>query len=76
MTKLGGACVVAGILELANQIRLLIMFTCVVGILTLSSCMFNVHLDEVKKCSTMPHCSWTPMAKVSLFLPGSTSLSF
>ena len=48
MTKLGGACVVAGILELANQIRLLIMFTCVVGILTSSSCTLNVHLDSEK----------------------------
>ena len=63
MNKLGGACVIAGILELANQIRLLIMFTYVVGILT---SMLNVHLDKVNKCSKMPHCSWTPMAKVSL----------
>ena len=49
MTKLGGACVVAGIPELANQIRLLIMFTCVVGILTSGSCTLDVHFASVRK---------------------------
>ena len=46
---------IAGIPELANQIRLLIMFTCVVGILTSGSCTLNIHFASVrkqkKKCS-------------------------